>query len=85
MIVSINFASKICFANSSATFSSPKRFVSNKVLTTTRNGILSQTYNAQLMGAESKQLKPENLKTLGKKILIGENSENTVLTNLPEE
>lgn len=60
-------------------------FVSNKVLTTTRNGILSQTYNAQIMGAESKQLKPENLRTLGKKILISENSENTVLTNSPDE
>lgn len=60
-------------------------FVSNKVLTTTRNGILSQTFNAELMGAESKQLKPENLKTLGKKILISENSEGTVLENVNQE
>lgn len=60
-------------------------FVSNKVLTTTRNGILSQTFNAELMGAESKQLKPENLKTLGKKILISENSEGTVLENVEQE
>lgn len=60
-------------------------FVSNKVLTTTRNGILSQTFNAELMGAESKQLKPENLKTLGKKILISENSEGTVLENGEQE
>ena len=60
-------------------------FVSNKVLTTTRNGILSQTFNAELMGAESKQLKPENLKTLGKKILISENSEGTVLENTQDE
>lgn len=60
-------------------------FVSNKVLTTTRNGILSQTFNAELMGAESKQLKPENLKTLGKKILISENSEGTVLENVDQE
>lgn len=60
-------------------------FVSNKVLTTTRNGILSQTFNAELMGAESKQLKPENLKTLGKKIEIGTNSEGVKLTNLDQE
>lgn len=60
-------------------------FVSNKVLTTTRNGILSQTFNAELMGAESKQLKPENLRTLGKKILISENSEGTVLENVEQE
>ena len=60
-------------------------FVSNKVLTATRNGILNQVYNAELMGAEGKQLTPHNLKTLGKKIVIGENSEGTVLTNQSDE
>lgn len=60
-------------------------FVSNKTLTTTRNGILSQLFNAELMGAEAKQLRPENLKTLGKKIVVGQNSEGTTLTNTDQE
>lgn len=60
-------------------------FVSNKTLTTTRNGILSQVFNAEVMGAEAKQLRPENLKTLGKKIVVGQNSEGTTLTNTNDE
>ena len=60
-------------------------FVSNKTLTTTRNGILSQVFNAEVMGAEAKQLRPENLKTLGKKIVVGQNSEGTTLTNTEDE
>ena len=60
-------------------------FVSNKTLTTTRNGILSQVFNAEVMGAEAKQLRPENLKTLGKKIVVGQNSEGTTLTNTDDE
>lgn len=58
-------------------------FTSTKVRSLTKNGIKSQLFNAELLGANAKTLNDSNLKFLGNKITLSNQS--TIITNAADE